>query len=276
MIKTNVQYTGPRKINIWRKIALNTWKQPEYSTIYSRVELNASPALDFLKDYNRKNDQKITLTHIVGKTCGEILKAHPELNSVVRGSKLYQRKNSDVFFHVSVIDSKKEENLSGHTLRKIDTKSLQEVAKELSNHSKEIKKGDDKLFDGIKSVLKFVPSCLVSSVIAITTFIQYRLNLWSPLLKTQQDSFGSMMLTNVGSGGVEEAFVPFVPYTKIHSICSMGMVTKKPVVDGDSIIIGKRIVFCWTLDHRLVDGSNAAKMLRTFKRFFENPHLLIK
>ena len=79
------------------------------------------------------------------------------------------------------------------------------------------------------------------------------------------------MLTNIGIFGIKEGFVPHVPYTSIHNLCSMGAVVDVPVVKDGEVKAGKEIVFSWTIDHRLVDGSAAGKMLTDFKERFENP-----
>jgi pyruvate dehydrogenase E2 component (dihydrolipoamide acetyltransferase) len=83
-----------------------------------------------------------------------------------------------------------------------------------------------------------------------------------------------MMVTNIGTLGVEEAFVPFVPYTNTHVICSVGKITEEAVYRDGEIRAGKVIKLCFTLDHRLVDGSTAAKVVKAFENYFENPELI--
>lgn len=274
MIHKNVNYKKGTRTNIWRKIAINSWKAPNYSTIYGKATLNPEPALLLIDKLNKAGKEKYTLTHIVGKVLGVILKEHPELNSVVRFKNAYERKSCDIFFQVSKIDEYGNENLSGYVVRDIDKKGLSQIASELNQGSRTIKGGDDLSFKKIKRTFRFIPNFLTRTIIDLSFFIQYKLNLWSPLLGTNKDTFGSIMITNVGTLGAQEAYVPFTPYSFCHAICCIGAIKEVPVYRDGQIKVGKEINFCWTLDHRLLDGSSACKILKTFTRLFESPELL--
>lgn len=273
MFKQNVDYARSPKMNIWRKVAINTWKPSTDASIYSRLTLNPEKALKYIYSMNMKNENQghITITHFIGAVCGQVLKDFPFLNSAARGSKIELRKNQDIFFHASVVDRDGRENLSGHKIEKIDSMTLIEIASELNETNYKLKAGDDVTFKKSKSILELIPSFILRPFISLNTFIQYRLNIWSPLFGTKQDTFGSMMVTNIGTLGVEEAFVPFVPYSNTNVICSVGKITEEAVYREGEIRAGKVIKLCFTLDHRLVDGSTAAKVVKAFENYFENP-----
>ena len=271
MIHQNVKYKPGIKNNIWRKIAINSWKAPNYSTIYGKATLNPEPALKFLEELNKQQEIKYTLTHFVGRVCGILLERHPELNSVVRLANAYEREACDIFFQVSKVDKNGKENLSGHVVREINQKSLSEVAKELNDSASTIRDGDDPTFKQIKKTFRYIPNFLTRLVIDLSFFLQYKLNIWSPILGTKKNTFGSIMITNVGTLGAEEAYVPFTPYSFCHAICCIGAIKEVPVYRDNEIKVGKIINFCWTLDHRLLDGSSACTILKTFTELFENP-----
>ena len=276
MLSKNIKFKGQLKTNTWRKIALNSWDPDFGCSIYSKVELNPTPALKFLEKFNQENNQKITLTHYLGKVLGILLREYPLLNCTIRGKKVYQRENCDIFFQISRPSQKGEEDLSGKVIREVDKKDLTSIAQELSAKGKVIKHQEDTTFKYIKKIVSLTPDCLIKYLINISAFIQLRLNLWSPLLGTKQDTFGSMMMTNIGVFDIEEAFVPFVRYSGVHSICCMGAIYDGIDFDGDKVVKSKKINLCWTLDHRLIDGSTAGKMLKTLKGLFENPNELLK
>ena len=81
-----------------------------------------------------------------------------------------------------------------------------------------------------------------------------------------------MMITNVGSLGLEEAYVPLVPYSRVPLILAMGAVEEVPVVEGDQVVPGKRMRLCATFDHRVLDGAHAAVMSRTLRDWMEDPY----
>ena len=104
-------------------------------------------------------------------------------------------------------------------IRSINKTSIQDIAKNLSNEGKKIKTKEDVTFKSIKKLISITPNFLISFILKLSAFIHINLNLWSPLLGTKKDTFGSVMLTNIGVFGVREAFVPFVKYAGIHVIC---------------------------------------------------------
>ncbi len=275
MLKKNVKTQKKLHTNMWRKVALSAWNRPNEPVIYSRVALNPEPALKFLETLNKNSTNKITITHYLGKVCGILLEKYDDLNSTILYKNAYVREGSDIFFHASLIDKYGKENLSGAKIENCAQKTIEEIANELNHQNSKVKSGEDVTFDQIKKVMAFIPIFISGFIIKLTAFIQYRLNIWSPLLGTKKDTFGSMMITNIGSLGIEEAFVPFSHYTNVHSICALGKISEAPVVREGELKVGLVQYACWTLDHRVIDGSNAAKMLESLKLYFENPELIM-
>ena len=116
---------------------------------------------------------------------------------------------------------------------------------------------------------------MVGSFLKLSSFLQYRLNLWAPILGNQQNAFGSIILTNVGTFGIKEAFVPMVNNSGVHTMCAMGKIQDSvKVVDGN-VVPTKSFSLCWTIDHRLVDGSTAGQMQKSLEKYFENPSLVL-
>jgi pyruvate/2-oxoglutarate dehydrogenase complex dihydrolipoamide acyltransferase (E2) component len=86
-----------------------------------------------------------------------------------------------------------------------------------------------------------------------------------------RDPFGSVMVTNVGSLGIEEAYVPLVPYARVPLLIAMGAVQETPVVEKGKVEVQNTMRVFATFDHRILDGTHAAKMISTLKRWFEDP-----
>src|SRR6185295_8480526 len=84
--------------------------------------------------------------------------------------------------------------------------------------------------------------------------------------------FGSMMVTNVGSLGLEEAYVPLVPYSKVPLLIAMGATARElRPGEGDKIRVVNTIRLCATFDHRILDGAHAAKMAKIVRWSFRCP-----
>ncbi|MFP5385810.1 MAG: 2-oxo acid dehydrogenase subunit E2 [Bacteriovoracia bacterium] len=271
MIKKNVELLPPRKLSAWRKISLGSWRPNGDSQVYAELRINAEPALKKIKELNQNTDSKITMTHFMGKVMGKVLAEVPDLNAIVRFGNIYPRKHVDIFFHV-VYD---ETELSGFVVRQIDKKNCSEISKELTDTALTIKKGEDVSFKKIKDSWNFIPGILARYVLDLIGFVSYSLNLNIKGSGVPQDCFGSMMITNIGSLGFTQAFVPLSPYSRIPLILALGKTELVPVSRPDgSVVSEEQVALCFTFDHRIMDGARGAKMSYLIKKYMNNPDLL--
>ena len=267
MFKKNVELHPALKMTAWRKISVGSWRPIGDSQVYCELDLDAEPALRWLESINNSHPDKITITHLAGKVLAQVLHDVPNLNAIVRFGKIYQRKNIDIFFHVVQPDK----DLSGHVIRKINTKPLSEIATELTKNAQTIKRFQDKNFKKIKNNWKLIPSLLSRKVLDTIGFIFYSLNLHVKGFGVPQDAFGSMMLTNIGSLGLERAFVPLPPYSKVPFVVALGKVVERVCVVEGKPAVKKRVSFCCTFDHRIIDGAHGAEMARLIEDYFTHP-----
>jgi pyruvate dehydrogenase E2 component (dihydrolipoamide acetyltransferase) len=55
------------------------------------------------------------------------------------------------------------------------------------------------------------------------------------------------------------------------AILAVGAAEKRPVVEGNNVVVGTVMTVTLTADHRAVDGAMAAEFLRTLKGLLEEP-----
>jgi pyruvate/2-oxoglutarate dehydrogenase complex dihydrolipoamide acyltransferase (E2) component len=269
MFKRNVALKGPIKVSNWRKSSVGTYNAPSDCEVYCLQSIDIGPSLNFLASKN----SSITLTHLAGKAAGLMIESYPQINRILRFSRFYKRDDISIFFQVAVDDQ--GEDLSGHTVRNINNLSLDEIKQDMSSTIKEIKKGNDVNYKKVKTTMNFIPSIAVYPFIKIYGFILYQLNIWTSLFGAPQDSFGSMMISNIGQLGLQTAFAPLVPFSRCPLILTLGEVYEKPVVKNNEIVIQKTMDLGWTLDHRIIDGVVGAKMAKKFQHLMEHPELLV-
>lgn len=271
MIKKNVELLPPRKLSACRKISIGSWRPNGDSQVYAELRINAEPVLRRIHELNKNTEAKITMTHFMGKVMGKVLSEVPDLNAIIRFGNIYPRKNVDVFFHV-VYD---ETELSGFVVREIDKKSCSTIAKELTGTARTIKKGEDISFKQIKDSWSIIPPIIARYVLDLIGFVSYSLNLNIKGSGVPQDCFGSMMITNIGSLGFSQAFVPLSPYSRVPLILALGKTEKRPVSLPDGSVVSQdQVSLCFTFDHRIMDGARGAKMSYLIKKYMENPELL--
>lgn len=274
LIRKNIEYGKVLKLSPWRKIALGTWWTAGDPSVYGLLELDVEPALRYLENIQSSTGQRMTVTHFVGKALAETIKRHPSINATLRWGQLYPRKTIDIFFQVA--SDKTGQDLTGLTIRQISEKSILEISKEMEKRVNKIRVEGDPDYKPMKSNMSLIPGILVKPILHITSFFMYTLNLWSPLLGIPRDTFGSVMITNIGSLGLEIAFVPLFPHSRIPLLIAMAAIVEKPMVINGKIEIKKILPLCATFDHRLIDGVHASHMVRSIKQIFANPEFELK
>lgn len=261
---------GPAlKISSWRKVAIGTWKSAGDPSVYGIAEMDVAPALAYLDKLRQKTGVKLTLTHFAGKAVAMTLAQHPEINCVLKLGRLYPRKDVDVFFQVS--NDADGKDLSGMVIRRADRKSLVEISHEMQERADRIRHQGDPEFKRMKGTMGLLPGILSRFVLGFAGFLMYTLNLWTPLLGSPRDPFGSVMITSIGSLGLDTAFAPLVPYSRVPLLIAVGVARETPVARAGKLEIAMISRFCVTIDHRLIDGMHAAKMSRTLHAIFARP-----
>jgi pyruvate dehydrogenase E2 component (dihydrolipoamide acetyltransferase) len=250
-------------------VAIGTWRSAGDPSVYGMVDMDVGPALAYLEKIRAATGERLTLTHFVGKAVAMTLARHPQINCILRMGRLYPRRNVDVFFQVASDET--GQDLSGMTIRNADRKSIPELAREMATRVHSIRKQGDPEFKKMKGTMGLLPGFVSRYILGLAGFIMYTLNLWSPLLGSPRDPFGSVMVTNIGSLGLDMAYAPLVPYSRVPLLIAVGTARQAPVVKDGQLAVGTLARLCVTIDHRLIDGVHASHMARTINRIFINP-----
>lgn len=272
LISKHIQFGRPLRLSSWRKIAIGTWRTVGDPSVYGILDLEVTEVIKYLEKTSQEKNQKLTITHFLGKAAAHVLHKHPEINCILRWGRLYPRKSVDIFFQVA--SDAQGKDLSGVTVRNINTKSLLEVGAELAGKAKMIREKGDQDYRKMKKTVGSFPGILANLVINLSGFILYGLNLWSPLFGSPRDPFGSMMITSIGSLGLDTAFAPLVPYSRIPVILALGTIREQAIAKDGKVVIAPVCRVCATFDHRLIDGMHASHMIKTLKKIFENPEMI--
>lgn len=84
---------------------------------------------------------------------------------------------------------------------------------------------------------------------------------------------GTFTVTNYGS--IAGTFgVPVINYPQA-AILGVGRIMKVPVVKGDDIVVGNVMPLSLSVDHRIVDGADAARFMLKVKEFLNDPVSLL-
>jgi pyruvate dehydrogenase E2 component (dihydrolipoamide acetyltransferase) len=88
-------------------------------------------------------------------------------------------------------------------------------------------------------------------------------------LSGEQLSGGTFTISNLGMFGIRQ-FDAILNMPEV-GILAVGAAEKRPVVEGDKLVVGTVMTVTLTADHRAVDGAMAAEFLQTLKGLLEEP-----
>jgi pyruvate/2-oxoglutarate dehydrogenase complex dihydrolipoamide acyltransferase (E2) component len=262
------------RLTTWRKIALNTWAEPDNATIYGAIELDVGPLQAYLKEQSEQHQVKCTITHAVTRALAILLHRYPDCNVLVRGRRIWLRDQVDIFHQVAMpLDGAEgKADLSGAVVRRADEKLVHEIARDLSQQALAVREKRDGEMAKTRTMLFGLPGPVMRRTLQLIGWLSYRLNLAVP--GSPRDSFGSAMVTAVGMFGIKLAYVPLVTFSHCPLIVLVGGVEDRAVVRDGQVVARPMCTLTATLDHRVMDGFLAGLLARDIKLLLEEPHRL--
>jgi pyruvate/2-oxoglutarate dehydrogenase complex dihydrolipoamide acyltransferase (E2) component len=268
----NLELVRKDDVSSFRKIAIGTWRTAYDPSVYGTMELRMDDAMRYIAAFREKTGKKLTLSHMIAKAAAMVLKECPDANAILRWNRVYLRKRIGVFFQVVMTDEGAHKvDLSGATLYDVEGKSLVEIFDEFNAKVESVRARKDPALEKTRKTFLGIPYFALGTVLRLISFLSYTLNLDLRRFGIPQDPFGSIMITNIGSLGLDTAYVPLVPYSRVPILIATGAVKDVPVVEAGKIVPGKIMRINATFDHRFIDGFHASVMSRVLREWLEHP-----
>lgn len=264
--------TPKQELSSFRKIAIGTWKTAYDPSVYGSLSIRMEKALEYIERFREKTGVRLTVTHLVVKACGEALRRCPDANAILRFNRIYLR--NSVCVSVLVVQTDQGDgkvDLTAAKIDHVDTKSLAQIAQEMQDTVERVRQRRDAALEGSKGTIQKIPLLFMNFFMNLLGFLLYQLNLDLSFLGLPRDAFGGVTVTNVGSLGLDVAYVPLVPYTHVPIFVAPGAVLDEPVVENGRIIPGKVMRINATFDHRFIDGMHASVLASTMRELLEHP-----
>lgn len=259
------QRLGPRRrLSVTRKLFNVFWPNSREAAIYSEIEVPAEEMLNHLERLNLESSVKVSVSHYICKAVAETIRQNPVVHQVVRLGGIYERKDINIFFQVA--SGPEGEPSDGVLIRNADQKNLKEIAVDFRNQLREIQKKSGKPPSLVERGVQVMPRFLIALGLRLCDWFFYQLNLWSPILGVPRDPLGSAMVSNVGALDSEGGFPLTNRYYCNPFTLVLGKVSEVPVVREGQVVPGKVFRFHILLDHRVIDGSHFAKIIRSLKQ----------
>ena len=259
-------------LSSFRRIAIGTWQNAYDPSVYGSLTVRVDKTLDYLEKFRKATGRRLTISHMMAKLASHVMREVPDANAIMRFNRIYLRRDVGVFFQVAMEDEKTGElDLSGTVIYDADKKSLVDIVDEFEAKVKKVRDHKDESLEHTRSTFKMIPFLLLNWVLKIISFFSYTLNLDLRWAKIPADPFGSVMVTNVGSLGLDVAYPPLVPYSRVPLLIATSAVKEAPVVENGKVVVGNVMHVCATFDHRILDGAHAAPMSAIIRSWLEDP-----
>lgn len=269
----NIELAGRARLTPFRHISLGTWRTAYDPSIYGSMTLRMDEAMRYLAAFRDATGQRLTVTHMMARAMGAVLEQVPEVNAILRWNRIYLRREIAVFFQVAIEDPETGAiDLSGVKVDAPQKKTLAEIVADFERGAARVRaRNKDDALERSRGGLLRIPGAMIGGVMRLLSFLNYTLNLDLRWAGIPRDPFGGAMVTNIGSLGLEGAYVPLVPFSRVPILIALGAVEDAPCVREGELAIGKIMRVFATFDHRVVDGAHAAKMVKIMRAWFEQP-----
>lgn len=254
----------------WRKVAATIYRKPKDSKILGAADIDVTDLEEYIAK-KRKEGVKITLTHVFVIILARALRDEtPDLNTYVRRGNIVSRDSIDA--GVSVLKANGE--MSSVIVPGADKLSMSQLADFLKNEIVKSRKGNENNTMQSKNMLASLPWPFRSWLYFLYKSITINWGISIPGVGLSANSFGSFLITNIGSIGLDTGYPALLPSSNVSFVMVLGGVKKKPVVVDDKIVIRKILALSAVVDHRIADASQAGKIYRYIKYMVKHPHLL--
>jgi len=254
----------------WRKVASTIYQKPTDSKIYGTVELDVTEIEKYISK-KRKAGVKTTITYLMTLILGRAIRQDVmELNAYVKRGKIIQRDQVDATVSVLL----KGGQMGSVKVENADRLTTEEISSKIGKRIADSRKGNENEDMQSKSMLSSIPWPLRNWVFRLFRTLTIKWGISMPGIGLNPNGFGSFMVSNIVSVGLDTGYASLLPSSNISFIMVLGNVIKKPVVINDEIVIRRIMSISATLDHRVVDGSHGGRMFRIIKHLIKNPELL--
>lgn len=256
-------------ISTRRRLAVATWRPSRDGRIYTRVSIDAGPMLAYVERTRAATGTAISITHVIGTAAGRVVRDEPTIRARVVFGRIRPYPSCDVGFAVDIDGGA---DLAPVTVRDIDRKSPLEVAEEVVSGARRVRAGEDRHHRRSSRVLRVAPPFVLRPVLAVTGLLVGGLG----VAAMGQPGFplGCVFVSNVGSLGLDEAFLAPVPFARVPLYLAVGAVREVAAAVDGQVVVRPEVVVTATADHRLVDGAHAGRIAAGLRAYLADPALL--
>jgi pyruvate dehydrogenase E2 component (dihydrolipoamide acetyltransferase) len=252
----------------WRVAAAAIYTAPSDSRLYGSLDIDVTDARRFM-DQKRRAGVKITMVHLTTAVLARAVAFDvPELNCFIRRGAVVGRSRLNVMVPV-MLDS--QSGVTSVIVKDAHARTVSDLAAEIRDLAKKSRGGGESKASRNKYLLNRIPWPFRRPVFRFLKWLTVDLGIELRPLGLSSDSFGSFIVSDIGSFGLTSGMAALFPAAKIPMVVIMGKLEEKPVVRDGEIVIRSILPLTGTFDHRIVDGMQIGKLGRAIHRNFARP-----
>jgi pyruvate/2-oxoglutarate dehydrogenase complex dihydrolipoamide acyltransferase (E2) component len=255
-------------MSLRRKFAIATWSAPKEGNIYGKMCIDMGNALKYIEYLRATTEEKVTITHLVGRAAGLAFGQCPDLNGRIFFGRYYPHETVDMAFLVALDGGK---DLAKFKICRLDEKTTATIAHDLRMGVERLRSGQDAEFESSQKLIKILPTFMVRWMLWLSGYFTSSMGINVGFLGLKKYPFGACIITSVGMFGVDEGFAPPTPFARVPVYLAIPEIKKRPMVVNDQIIIRPMLDLTATIDHRFMDGFRAAQVTKMIRNGLENP-----
>jgi pyruvate dehydrogenase E2 component (dihydrolipoamide acetyltransferase) len=252
----------------WRVTAAAIYTTPTDSRVYGTLDIDVTDAKRFL-DEKRGTGVKITMTHLATAVLARAVAFDvPEMNCFIRRGRVVGRERIDVMVPVAIGGG---EGVSAIIIKDAHARTVTSIAEEIRSSAEKNRAGEESKTAQNKYLLNRVPWPFRRPVFRFLKWITVDMGVKIKSLGLSADSFGSFVVSDIGSFGLNTGMTSLMPAAKVPAVIVLGKIEDKAIVRDGQIEIRTMLPLTGTFDHRIVDGLQIGKLARGIKRNFRKP-----
>lgn len=255
----------------WRVTSAAIYTTPTDSRVYGTLDIDVTRAKRFLEK-KRAAGVKITMTHLATAVLARAVAFDvPEMNCFIRRGAVVGRERLDVMVPISVGG---DSGVTAAIVRDAHVRTVSSIAEEVRDKAASGRSGVETKAVQNKYLLNRIPWPFRRPAFRFLKWITVDMGIEIKALGLSAHSFGSFVVSDIGSFGLNTGMTALMPAAKIPAVIVLGKVEEKPVVRQGEIVIRTVLPLTGTFDHRIVDGMQIGKLARGIKRNFRKPEWL--
>eukprot|EP00808_Paulinella_micropora_P012741 g7443.t1 len=241
---------GAPPMSTHSKFMAATW--PHQGSAYGLLEVDAEPALEYLKKQEVLGTH-LTITTLVIKAVAMSLREAPGLRGRLVFGKFLPHSTIDLSLFIG------PDLVSSTKISRADCRPLSQIHSYVHKKAEKLRSKQDKEFAS-KPLLQLLPVEGIRAVLHFVGILAGDLGLRLPMLGVYPFPFGTCCISALNPLGVQQAFLPLLPFARVPMMVSIGSVQAKAVVLEGQIVARKMLALTATVDPRFLNATEIARM----------------